>query len=98
MIAAVRNYLGLARRAGKVVSGDAQVEGNLKRGKGNLLIIAADSAGAQKKYIQWAGGQNVPVIIDGTKQELGLMLGTSPRAAVLVTDEGFSKAILKARG
>lgn len=95
---AVRNYLGLARRAGKVVSGEAQVEGNLKRGKGNLLIIAVDSAGAQRKYVQWATGQNVPVIIDGTKEELGLTLGTSPRAAVLVTDEGFSRAILKARG
>lgn len=97
MIAPIRNYLGLARRAGKVVSGDSQVEAFLKRKKGCLLIIAEDAPGARKKYLNWATELKLPVIIDSNKQELGLTLGASPRAAVLITDEGFAQAILQAR-
>lgn len=38
------NYLGLATRAGQVVSGEYAVEGAVRRGKVVLLIIAADAS------------------------------------------------------
>lgn len=89
--------LGMARRAGKIASGDSQVEALLKKGKGYLLILAEDALGTQKKYSLWAKDLNLAVIAAGSKEELGACLGLSPRAAVLILDHGFAKAILEAR-
>jgi len=87
--------LGMARRAGKVSSGESQVEAFLKKKKGNLLLIAADSPGANTKFSRWAKDINIPVLMDGSKQELGLAIGLSPRSIVLIMDKGFADAILK---
>lgn len=92
------SLLGIARRAGKVCSGESQVEAFLKKNKGYLIIVAEDSPGANSKFSQWAKNLGIPVIISGNKQELGLAIGLSPRAIVLVMDQGFANAILKARG
>ena len=88
--------LGLAKRAGKVYSGESQVEAMLKRKKGFLLIIAEDSPGANAKYGQWAKDLNIPVLSGGTKEELGLAIGLSPRAIILISDRGFADAIYQA--
>lgn len=93
----VKALMGLARRAGKVASGDSQIEALLKKGRGYLLILAGDAPGSQKKYLMWAGDLHLEAVVEGTKDELGLCLGLSPRAAVLILDQGFAKAILKAR-
>lgn len=92
----VEALLGLARRAGKVFSGDSQVEALLKKRKGDLLIIAEDSPGVLSKYGKWAEDLALPVLNIGTKQELGLAIGLSPRAVVLIIDRGFANAIIKA--
>lgn len=97
MIVKILSYIGMARRAGKIVSGESQVEAMLKKNKGQLLILAEDAPGVQRKYEQWAGDLKIPIIIIGTKQELGIALGLSPRSVILVMDDGFAKAILKAR-
>lgn len=88
----------MARRAGKVCSGEAQVEALLKKKRGNLLLIAQDSPGANTKYSQWAKDINIPVLIEGSKLELGLAIGLSPRSIVLIMDRGFADAIIKGRG
>lgn len=93
----IESLVGIARRAGKIASGDAQIEAMLKKRKGSLLIIAEDSYGAHKKYTQWANDIKIPVLVTGTKLELGRSIGLSPRSAVLVLDQGFAKAILLAR-
>jgi ribosomal protein L7Ae-like RNA K-turn-binding protein len=83
----------MARRAGKVSSGESQVEAFLKKQKGYLAIIAEDSPHAQSKFSQWAKDVNIPVLIEGTKEELGLAIGMSPRAIILIMDRGFAEAI-----
>jgi ribosomal protein L7Ae-like RNA K-turn-binding protein len=93
----IQSLIGIARRAGKVATGDAQVEAMLKKRKGFLLIVAEDALGAQKKYNLWANDLNMPVLVTGTKQEMGHSIGLSPRSAVLILDQGFAKAILLAR-
>lgn len=87
--------LGIARRAGKVSSGESQVEAYLKKRKGHLLIIAGDSPGANTKFSRWAKDIDIPVLIEGSKQELGLAIGLSPRSIILIMDRGFAGAILK---
>lgn len=92
------SLLGLARRAGKVASGESQVEAYLKKRKGHLLIIAEDAEGTFKKFSPWAKDLNIPVLVKGTKNDLGLAIGLSPRSIILIMDEGFASAILKVRG
>ena len=93
----IYSFLGLARRAGKITSGESQIEAMLKKGKGHLLILAEDAPGIHKKYTQWAQDLKLPVLIAGTKRDLGISIGLSPRSTILVMDEGFAKAILKIR-
>lgn len=93
----IQSLMGIARRAGKIASGEAEVEAMLKKRKGFLLIIAEDAHGAQKKYDKWASDIKLPVFITGTKMEIGHSIGLSPRSAVLILDQGFAKAILLAR-
>ena len=90
MIERIQNLLGIARRAGKVTSGEAQVEAMLKKGKGFLLLLAEDSGTVQKKFSFWADSLAIPVIVNGTKQELGLAIGMSPRSVILIMDVGFA--------
>ena len=97
MIERIYSLLGLARRAGKITSGESQIEVMLKKGKGHLLILAEDAPGTHKKYRQWAEDLQLPVLIAGTKQGLGIAIGLSPRSTVLIMDYGFAKAILKVR-
>lgn len=98
MIERFYSLLGIARRAGKITSGESQVEAMLKKNKGSLLVLAEDAPGTHKKYSQWASDLNIPVLIFGEKLELGKAIGLSPRSTVLVMDAGFAKAILKVRG
>ena len=91
----MKSLLGMARRAGKVYSGESQVEAFLKKRKGDLLIIAKDSSNALTKFERWCQDLKIPVIIDGTKEEIGISIGMSPRSAVLIIDRGFAEAMLK---
>ena len=93
----IQSLIGIARRAGKIATGDAQVEAMMKKRRGFLLIMAEDAPGVQKKYDQWAGDLKLPMLVMGTKLELGHSIGLSPRSAVLILDQGFAKAILLAR-
>ena len=93
----IQSLIGIARRAGKIATGNAQVEAMMKKRKGFLLIMAEDAPGTQKKYKQWADDLKLPILVNGTKLELGHSIGLSPRSAVLILDQGFAKAILLAR-
>lgn len=97
MLERIYSLLGLARRAGKITSGESQVEAMLKKKKGYLLILAEDAPGIHKKYEKWAEDLKLPVLIIGSKKDLGIAIGLSPRSSILVMDEGFAKAILKLR-
>lgn len=90
----VKNLLGLAQRAGKLLSGEGTVESALRRGKVKLLIIAADaSANTRKLFTNMAAGAHVPVYLCGTKEELGLAIGKSHRSAVAITDINFVRGL-----
>ena len=93
----LRNMLGLAQRAGRLLRGDFSVERQLKRGAVPLLLIATDCApNTAEKYNYLAMTQKVPVRQVLTKDELGECIGKARRAAVIVNDAGFAKAILTA--
>jgi ribosomal protein L7Ae-like RNA K-turn-binding protein len=84
----MEKILGLGQRAGKLISGDLAVKSALKRGKAKLLLIAVDAAGrTQRELKELAVAKKIPALTYGTKEELGRLIGKSPRSAVAFTDE-----------
>ncbi len=92
----ILSLLGLAMKAGKCVSGEFTVEKTVKDHKAKLVVIATDTSQASKKsYIDMCSFYHVPIIEEGTKEELGHCIGKEFRAAVALTDSGFAEGIMK---
>lgn len=88
--------LGLAQKAGKVVSGDFAVRGALKSGVVELLVLAQDTAPNSKKDMYYLAEQaGVPVLELLSRAELGSAIGKAQRAAVAITDKGFAGMLTK---
>jgi ribosomal protein L7Ae-like RNA K-turn-binding protein len=90
----ILNLLGFAQRAGKVMSGEGIAESSIKKRKAKLVILGEDASERTKKELIFLADKfNVPLIEIGSKAELGLAIGKSPRAVVLIVDAHFAKAI-----
>lgn len=90
----VHNLLGLAQRAGKLISGEGSVENALRKGKVKLLILAEDASdNTSKLFHNMAQTAGVPLYIYGTKVALGLAIGKSHRAAIAITDANFVRGL-----
>lgn len=86
--------IGLAQRAGKVVSGEFSTEKAVKDGKAKLVIVASDSSDNTKKmFSDMCKYRNVPIFFYSDKETLGHSIGKQFRASLAVIDEGFGKQI-----
>lgn len=93
----VLQLLGLARRAGKLVSGDEGVLAAVRSGKARLVIIAGDaSPGAVKKYTDKCRHYGVTMVQTADRQQLGRSIGKPERVAIALLDEGFAHLVRKA--
>ena len=92
----VLSLLGLSAKAGKIRSGEFQVEKAVKENQAFVVIVATDASDLSKKgYRDMCSFYQVPIYEYQTKEELGRCIGKEFRAAVAVVDEGFAKGILK---
>lgn len=90
----VLSLLGLATKAGYVVSGETGVLEAIKGGKAHLVLIAEDASdNSRKLYSDKCSFYEIPFYIRGTKEQLGHAIGKDGRSAVAVCDAGFSGAI-----
>ena len=90
----IYSYLGLATRAGKIVSGDDSTLLELKRGNVKLVIVATDASNNTKKLFKDKSSyRNISYVYFSTKLQLGLSIGKAPRAVIGVKDEGFANKI-----
>ena len=90
------SFLGLAAKAGKVMSGEFQTETTVKSGAAYLVLVATDASDNTKKLFRdKCSFYKVPVYELGTKKELGNAIGKEYRASMAITDEGFAKAVQK---
>lgn len=88
------SLLGLAQKAGKVVSGDNTCRAKYKFLK--LIILSEDSTDETKKYYQYqCAKQHKPILIVGNRIDLGMALGKSPRTVLGITDLNFASQIIK---
>ena len=92
----ILSYIGLASKAGRSVGGEFSVEKAIKEKKARLVIVATDASDNTKKnFNDSCTFYKVPIIIYGTKDDLGKATGNQFRASVAVLDDGFAEAILK---
>lgn len=92
----VLQSLGLAMRAGKVVSGEDQVLHTVRTGKAELVLLSLDAGeNTKKKMMDKCGTYQVPILQYGTREELGKAIGKPVRVIVAVTDAGFARSIQK---
>lgn len=90
------NMIGLATRAGKIVSGEFSTEKAVKEGKACVVLVAEDASDNTKKlFLDKCTYYEVPVRIFGTKASLGAAMGKEFRASVAVTDLNFATQIMK---
>lgn len=91
----VFGMIGLAARAGKIVSGSDAVTGAIRSGSVELLIITKDiSKNSLEKILK-----NIPADKEitcysfGTSDRLGSALGKPDRTVAAITDKSFAEGI-----
>ncbi len=90
------SMLGLAARAGRIVSGEFTVEKEVKSGRAYLVLIAEDASENTRKKIQnMCEFYEVPMRLCYDRERLGHFIGKDFRASVAILDEGFADNILK---
>lgn len=95
----VLGLLGLATRAGKVVSGEFSTEKAVKNGRASLVIVSEEaSENTKKMFRNMCTYYEVLYYEFGGKEELGHAMGKEMRASLAVLDEGFSRSIVKQLG
>lgn len=88
--------LGLAFRAGKIVTGEEGVLKAVRSGSAKLVIVAEDAAeNAAKKYHDKCSYYHIPIIQYGSRAELGGSIGKEQRVALALTDAGFAGLVRK---
>ncbi|KRM88200.1 YlxQ-related RNA-binding protein [Lacticaseibacillus thailandensis] len=91
----VTNMVGLAQRAGQLVTGTEFVLGAIADHRARLVILASDaSANLTKKINDKGSYYDVPVVQPLTVMELSAAIGHQ-RSVVAVVDAGFAQALSK---
>jgi ribosomal protein L7Ae-like RNA K-turn-binding protein len=92
----IYSFMGLAKKAGKLFSGDETCEKNVKSGKVCLVLISADaSENTRKKFFDICSFRGVDIRIFGEKELIGRYIGKEIRSVVAITDKGFAKRLIE---
>lgn len=88
----ILQFLGLATRARKLVTGEELVISEVRRGNAKLVIVAEDaSENTRKKLHDKCNSYNVPVRVGASRYEIGHAIGKEARVVLAITDNGFAK-------
>ena len=92
----IHSLLGIAMRAGKLVSGEDGTMIDLKKEKLNLVIVAEDASNNTKKLFKDKSSfRHVNCIELSTKSDLGISIGKDSRAVIGIKDIGFANKIIQ---
>ena len=92
----ILSLIGLATKAGKIVSGEFSVEKAVKSDKAFLVIVAEDASDNTKKMFRnMCEYRNVPLYYYSDKDGLGQAMGKQFRVGIACLDESFSKAMIE---
>ncbi len=89
----IMQFLGLASRARKVVTGET-IFNVIRSKEAKLVIIGSDaSENTQKKIIDKCTFYQVDYLVFGSIQDLSNAIGKNNRVAIAIVDTGFSKKL-----
>lgn len=95
----VFSRLGLATRAGKLISGEEVVLKAIRSGEAKLVLLAGDASdNTTKKISDKCNSYQVPLLVGFTRFELGSAVGKPERVLFAVTDRGFADMLAKGWG
>ncbi len=90
----ILNFLGLAQRSGKLISGEDTCLFSIKKNAVKLIIVSEDSSiHTKKKFQSIAQQKNIPFFIYGNKKSLSQAVGKNNRAVYAIKDQVFAKKI-----
>ncbi|AUW93704.1 MAG: hypothetical protein C7B44_02850 [Sulfobacillus thermosulfidooxidans] len=85
------NWIGLAKRAGKLAPGHNQVQIALTNHDARLVVIAKDAGeSVYRKYHLWAQNLDVPLLQAGSMSDLGRAMGMGPHAVLAILDQSIA--------
>ena len=90
----VLSMLGIAAKAGNVVSGEFSTEKAVKTGSAFLVIVSEEaSENTKKHFTDMTSFYEVPIYFYGDKESLGRAIGKEFRASLAIVDENLAKAV-----
>lgn len=88
----VFQLLGLAMRAGKVVTGEDLTVREIQARRAHLVILSEDaSSNTAKKITDKCSFFNVERHVFGNREQIGHAIGKESRVVLAITDAGFAK-------
>ncbi|AEV95249.1 L7Ae/L30e/S12e/Gadd45 family ribosomal protein [Pediococcus claussenii] len=91
----ISNYLGLMKKAQKIITGESLVLESIKKKKALLVLITSDMGSAtRKKITDKCNFYKVMWIEVGSTLELSNAIGQK-RSVIAITDRGFTNGLLK---
>lgn len=92
----IYSLLGLATKSRNLVSGEFMTENAVKAKKATLVIVSIDASDNTKKmFSDMCDFYHVPLVLYGTKDELGHAMGKELRASLAITNKGFASSVMK---
>lgn len=89
-----RSFLGLAQRAGRVVSGEDQVLAAIRGGQAAIVLLSEDASPRTTQTMRnKTHSYGVPLKIVADRYTLGGSIGKEQRVVVAVNDRGFAKKL-----
>ena len=91
-------FLGLARKAGALVTGEENARLAVRSGRAKLLVVSADASdNARKRAEDFVKGTNVPLAaLPLTKEDVSSATGRPGCSMAVFTDTGLAAGFLKA--
>ena len=91
----VLNLIGLATRAGKVITGIELCEKAVRQNKAKLIVLTDETSDSTVKIFEKT---KIPKVMVESKELLGKYTGKDVRSVAVIVDAGFARAILKESG
>ncbi len=90
------SMIGIATKAGKIVTGEFSTEKAVKEGKAYLVIVAEDASdNTKKKFQNMCDYYQTSICFFADKTGLGNACGKEFRASLAVVDDGLANAVKK---
>ena len=95
-----RNYLSLARKAGRIELGEEPAGAAARAQKARLLVVASDASDhTWRRAKSFAAGTDQQCIrLPHSKDEMGMAIGRSALAIAAITDPALALSMVQALG